>query len=111
FAITDAFYMLMLMHHLGDEYVVWDKSATIRYRRPGRGTVRVEFRLTDEQIADVREKAHALRKYEPVFTIDVKDEEGAVIAEVEKLLYVRKKRYDELTELHGTAASRKSGTT
>jgi hypothetical protein len=91
FAITDAFYMLMLMANLGRDYIVWDKAASIRYRKPGRGTVRVEFRLTDEQLADIHEKLKTLPKYEPVFRVDVKDESGVVIAEVEKLLYVRKK--------------------
>ena len=32
FAMTDAF--------LGSDYVVWDKAASIGYRKPGRGTVR-----------------------------------------------------------------------
>jgi Domain of unknown function (DUF4442) len=96
FAITDAFYMLMLLHHLGDDYIIWDKSATIRYRKPGRGTVRAEFRLTDAQISDIREKANTLPKYEPVFPVEVKDEQGAVIAEVERLIYIRKKGYDDL---------------
>src|SRR5260221_13144375 len=83
FAITDAFYMLMLMANLGSGYIVWDKAATIRYRKPGRGTVRVEFRLTDTQIDDIHEKLKTLPKYEPVFRIEVKDETGLVIAEVE----------------------------
>ena len=91
FAITDAFYMLMLMANLGQDYIVWDKAASIRYRKPGRSTVRVEFRLTDVQLEDIREKANTLPRYEPTFNIEVKDEQGTVIAEVEKLLYVRKK--------------------
>jgi acyl-coenzyme A thioesterase PaaI-like protein len=91
FAITDAFYMLMLMANLGRDYIVWDKAASIRYRRPGKGTVRTEFRLTDAQLDDIREKLKTLPKYEPTFTVQVKDEQGTVIAEVEKLLYVRKR--------------------
>jgi Domain of unknown function (DUF4442) len=92
FAMTDAFYMLMLMHHLGDGYIVWDKAATIRYRKPGRGTVRAEFRLSDSQIDDIREKLKTLPKYEPALLVEVKDESGVVIAEVEKILHVRKKQ-------------------
>ena len=91
FAMTDPFYMLMLMGNLGREYIVWDKAATIRYRKPGRGTVRAEFRLNDAQIDDVREKLQTLSKYEPVFTVEVKDEQGTVIAEVEKVLHIRRK--------------------
>jgi len=32
-----------------------------------------------------------LQKYEPTFEVEVKDEQGIVVAEVKKLLYVRKK--------------------
>jgi len=95
FAMTDAFYMLMLMHHLGSEYIVWDKAATIRYRKPGRGRVSAEFRLSDSQIADIRGELKTLPKYEPIFSVEVKDEGGVVIAQVEKILQVRKKRAPE----------------
>jgi acyl-coenzyme A thioesterase PaaI-like protein len=91
FAMTDPFYMLMLMANLGHGYTVWDKAATIRYRKPGRGTVRAEFRLSDSQIDEIREKLKAVSKYEPVFSVEVKDEAGVAIAEVEKVLHVRRK--------------------
>src|SRR6202140_5908511 len=80
FAMTDAFYMLMLMHHLGRDYVVWDKAATIRYKRPGRGPVRAEFRLTDAQVEEVRQKLKTLEKNETVFVVEVKDKSGGGIA-------------------------------
>jgi len=91
FAMTDAFYMLMLMANLGRDYIVWDKAASIRYRKPGTGTVRAEFRLSDAQLEEIREKLKTLSKYEPVFSVEVRDEAGVVIAEVEKVLHVRKK--------------------
>jgi hypothetical protein len=95
FAMTDAFYMLMLMANLGRDYIVWDKAATIRYRKPGRGKACAEFRLSDSQIDDVREKLKTMPKYEPVFVVEVKDAAGVVIAEVEKRLHVRKKEATE----------------
>jgi hypothetical protein len=95
FAMTDAFYMLMLIANLGPNYIVWDKAASIRYRKPGRSTVRAEFRLTDAQLDDIRDKLKTLPKYEPTFTVEVKDEQGTVIAEVEKLLHVRRKEAGE----------------
>jgi Domain of unknown function (DUF4442) len=91
FAMTDAFYMLMLMANLGRDYIVWDKAASIRYRMPGKGTVRAEFRLSDAQLDDIREKLKTLPKYEPTFQVEVKDEAGDVVASVEKLLHVRRK--------------------
>jgi hypothetical protein len=96
FAMTDPFYMLMLMANLGRDYIVWDKAATIRYRKPGKGTVRAEFRLSENQIEDIREKLKTLPKYEPVFLVEVKDEAGVVIAEVEKVIHVRRKQAAEL---------------
>lgn len=91
FAMTDPFYMLMLMANLGRDYIVWDKAATIRYRKPGKGIVRAEFRLSDSQIEDIRDKLKTLPKCEPVFSVAVKDQTGVVIAEVDKVLHVRMK--------------------
>jgi acyl-coenzyme A thioesterase PaaI-like protein len=91
YSMTDPFYMIMLMQNLGSDYIVWDKAATIRFRRPGRGTVRAHFRLAEEQIEDIRRQLVTQEKVEPVFTVQVHDESGEVVAEVEKLLYVRRK--------------------
>jgi hypothetical protein len=92
YSMADPFYMLMLMNNLGPDYIVWDKAASIRFRKPGKGKVRAEFRLTDAQLDDIRAQANALPKYEPTFTVEVKDEAGDVVAEVQKVLHIRKKQ-------------------
>jgi hypothetical protein len=97
YSMTDPFYMLMLIENLGRDYIVWDKAATIRFRRPGKGTVRAEFRLTQEQLDDIRRALTTLEKYEPLFRVEVKDREGTVVAEVEKVLHVRRKSKPERT--------------
>lgn len=91
YSMCDPFYMLLLMERLGRDYIVWDKAATIRFRRPGRGTVRARFHLTDERVEEIRRRADGGEVVEPTFTVEVSDEEGQVVAEVEKLLYVRRK--------------------
>ena len=91
YSMTDPFYMLMLMNNLGPGYIVWDKAAAIRFRKPGKGRVRAEFRLSDAQLDDIREQLNTLPKYEPTFTVAVKDQAGEVVAEVEKVLHIRKK--------------------
>ena len=91
YSMTDPFYMLMLMENLGRDYVVWDKAASIRFRKPGKGKVRAEFRLNDDQLDDIRSKLTAQEKYEPTFLVEVKDESGDVVAEVQKVLHVRRK--------------------
>lgn len=90
YAMTDPFFMLMLIENLGSEYLVWDKAATIRFKKPGRGKVRAEFRLSSDQVEEIR-RATARGKTEPVFVVQVKDETGDVVAEVEKVLWVKRK--------------------
>jgi hypothetical protein len=91
YSMTDPFFMVMLIENLGQDYIVWDKSATIRFKRPGRGTVTASFRLSDQQIDEIKQALNAEKKIERVFTVEVKDESGTVIAEVEKLLHIRRK--------------------
>jgi acyl-coenzyme A thioesterase PaaI-like protein len=92
FAMTDPFYMLMLVHVLGRDYTVWDKAATIDYVKPGRGTVTARFRLEDERIDEIRAAAADGSKVLPVFRCDVHDTAGDLVARIDRTLYVRRKR-------------------
>jgi acyl-coenzyme A thioesterase PaaI-like protein len=91
YAMCDPFFMLILIEALGRDYIVWDKAATIRFRRPGRGTVRATFHIPPERVEEIRAAADAQGKVEPTFQAEIVDERGEVVAEVEKLLYVRRK--------------------
>jgi len=91
YSMADPFYMLMLIKNLGRGYIVWDKSATIRFRKPGKGTVTASFRLSDEEINSIRQALETQDKMETTFLVEVKDEAGEVVAEVQKLLHIRKK--------------------
>ena len=91
-AMTDPFYMLMLIHILGSEYIVWDKTSTIDCIAPGRGTVTARFCLNDEQINDIKENTAAGDPYFPELSVDIVNESDEVIANVKKILYVRKQR-------------------
>ena len=91
YSMADPFFMLMLIENLGKDYIVWDKAASIRFKKPGRGKVSASFRLSEEQIGEIRHALASQEKIERVFTVEVKDESGGVVAEVEKLLHVRKK--------------------
>ncbi len=90
FAMTDAFYMVMLYELMGPGYIVWDKSARIEYKKPGTKDVWAYFRLTDDLIQEFQQKVEELGKYEPEFKIDITDNDNNVIAVVYKTLYIRK---------------------
>ncbi|MGD1211554.1 MAG: DUF4442 domain-containing protein [Candidatus Acidiferrales bacterium] len=91
YSMTDPFFMVMLIENLGKDYIVWDKSASIRFKKPGRGTVSASFRLSEQQIQEIKQALKTQAKIERVFMVEVKDESGSVIAEVEKLLHIRRK--------------------
>ena len=91
YSMCDPFYVLMLANILGPDYIVWDKAAAIRFKKPGKGVMKATFQLTEERIAEIRAAAETQPKVEPMFQVLVKDEEGNVVAEVDKLLYIKKK--------------------
>ena len=92
YAMCDPWFMLILMRLLGTDYIVWDKTASIQFMRPGRGTVTATFHISQERADEIRQAADSGEKIEPTFTVNVLDEQGEVVAHVEKLLYVRKKK-------------------
>ncbi len=92
FAMTDPFHMLMLLHLLGEEYMVWDQTAEIEYVKPGRGTVSAEFRVGAAQIARLRRQAADGSKLLPEFSVEIRDRNAELVARVRKRLYVRRKR-------------------
>lgn len=92
FAMTDPFWILMVMRNLDRSYTVWDKSAGIEFLRPGRGTVTAQFRLTEDMLDDIRANtAEDGAKYLPSYQVDVLDAGCHVVARVSKTLHIRRK--------------------
>ena len=91
YAMTDPFFMLMLIHILGDEFVVWDKAAHIDFIKPGQGTVTANFLIKGEQIEKIINNTSDGQKYYPEFSVDIVNEAGEKVARVIKTLYIRKK--------------------
>ena len=92
YSMTDPFYMLLLLHHLGRDYIVWDKSASIRFRKPGRGRVTAHFKLSPETVSQIKNSVKEHGRAEPVFIVEVRDESGELVSVVEKQLSVKAKR-------------------
>lgn len=90
YSMCDPFYMFILMKNLGEHYVVWDKAATIRFLRPGRGLVRARFHIPLEEIARIKAEVAKNRKMDWIQTCEVIDSNGKVVASVDKVLYVRR---------------------
>ena len=91
FAMTDPFYMLMIMKNLGNDYIVWDKRSEIEYVSPGKATVFAEFHLWDAELDEIRREVQTNGKFLMWFDVDIKTADGTVVAIVKKQIYVRKK--------------------
>lgn len=97
YAALDPIYMQMLMYHLGPDYVVWDKAASIRFRRPGREQLHATFRVLPETVEAIRRAVQVNGKTEPEFTVDLVNAAGLVHATCHKLLSVRRRSADKQT--------------
>lgn len=93
FAITDGAHPMMLMAALGDEVVVWDKMATIRYRRPGYSAVEADFELPSQEIEAIRAALRESPEIERNYTVELRDRAGEVCAVVERTVYIALKDY------------------
>jgi acyl-coenzyme A thioesterase PaaI-like protein len=89
YSMCDPFFVLILTRNLGSRYIVWDKSATIRFRQPSRGKVTARFEVTIEQLEQLRAEVDAKGKTDAQFRVEVRDENAEVVAEIEKVIYVR----------------------
>ena len=93
FAITDGAHPMMLMAALGDGYIVWDKAASIRYRKPGYSTLYADFRLDDGELAEIRASLAEFPELERTFLVELKDGDGVVHTVVERTVYIAEKNY------------------
>lgn len=92
YGAVDPIYMLMLIKILGRDYVVWDKAAKIRFKKPGKDTLYVDFRLSSEEIGEIKRLAENDKSIDRVYELKLKDKRGVVHAVIEKTLYISKKR-------------------
>ena len=91
-AMSDPFYMLLIMQNLGRGYIVWDKASTIRFMKPATGKVTCVFEIDDVLIEKLRTEADQNGKTEVVLPLKITNEAGEVVCELDKTVYVRKKR-------------------
>lgn len=88
YSMTDPWYMLMIMEILGPEYLVWDKAASIRFKKPGRGLVFAEFMIEDQLIAEIKDEVAQNGKTEKTIPVNVLDLKGVVVASIEKTIWI-----------------------
>ena len=95
YAMTDPFFALMVLHNLPDDYLVWDKAGSIEFIAPGRSRLQATFEVTPDDLDHIEKMTAGGDKHLHLFNADIVDREGLVVAKVEKIVYVRRKRRPE----------------
>ena len=93
FAITDGAHPMMLWAALGDGYVIWDKAASIRYKRPGYTTLYADFVLPDGEVDEIQAALNKTPELERTYTVELKDRQGTVHTVVNRTVYIADKNY------------------
>jgi hypothetical protein len=76
YGAVDPFCMIQLIKRLGPEYVVWDRAASIRFRKPGRGTLFARFVIEDEELEAIRNALESAPSVDRVYQVDLVDAAG-----------------------------------
>jgi acyl-coenzyme A thioesterase PaaI-like protein len=92
YGAVDPVYMIMLIKMLGRDYVVWDKAASIRFRRPGRTTLRAKFFVSPSEVEAIKSELRGRKSVDRVYAVELVDDAGKVHARVEKTLYIARRR-------------------
>ena len=93
YSSVDGIYVIQLIHILGDRYIVWDKSAEIKFKRPANKTLFADFRLTKELINRIKKDILHYKKKDYNLSVNLIDLNGNIYAEVEKVIYIASKDY------------------
>ncbi|OZI71254.1 DUF4442 domain-containing protein [Bordetella genomosp. 12] len=93
FAVTDGAHPTLLMLALGRDVIVWDKAASIRFRRPAYETLYAEFHLPRGEIAQIRTLLDSQHETTRLYTVELKDAAGEVYAVVERSVYLADKDF------------------
>jgi acyl-coenzyme A thioesterase PaaI-like protein len=91
YGAVDPIYMVMLIKILGPDYVVWDKAASIRFKRPGTRTLFAKFVITEEERAAISAALAGTQPVERLYHVELVDREGVVHAAIEKTVHIRRK--------------------
>ncbi len=94
FSATDPVFMIQLMNILGNDYVVWDKSAEIKFKRPAKENSYVDFVFSENEIVEIKERVRKEKEIDLQKEIKITNKDASIVyAEVSKIIYIADKSY------------------
>jgi len=91
YSMCDPFFVFAAYSHFGDDYIIWDKSASIEYVRPGIGTVRALFDIPTERLIEMKKEVDHEGTKTFHFKTEILDNKNRVVSKVIKEIYIKKK--------------------
>jgi hypothetical protein len=88
FSATDPVYMMQLIHILGNEYVIWDKSATIHYRKPATEKAIALFEFKKEEIEQIIQNVKRQKEIAWKKELVITNTKGDIFCLLERELYI-----------------------
>ncbi|MEL6720783.1 MAG: DUF4442 domain-containing protein [Bacteroidota bacterium] len=94
FSAVDPIPMVQLINILGDNYVVWDKSAEVFFKRPAKENLYARFVYDTAEVEDIKQRVEQEREIEIVKTTLLTNKAGdKIFCEVRKTIYVADKTH------------------
>jgi|SRR6185437_5916809 len=93
YSAIDPIYMLQLLWILGKEYVIWDKSASMKFIRPVKSTVYAKFEINNELIDTIKTEVANNGRYIIDLPVTLQGKDGTVYFTASKQIYIASKEY------------------
>ena len=94
FSAVDPILMVQLINIIGPDYVVWDKAAHIRFKRPAKEDVYASFDYTTAELETIKSRVAVENEIEIVKTTQLQNKAGTkLFCEVDKTIYIAEKKF------------------
>nr|WP_299072203.1 DUF4442 domain-containing protein [uncultured Allomuricauda sp.] len=94
FSAVDPIPMVQLMNLLGKDFVVWDKSAEIFFKRPAREHLYANFTYTLEELDEIKNNIPKQNEMEIIKTTALTNKDKTIeFCKVQKTIYIADKLY------------------
>ena len=94
FAAVDPIPMIQLMHLLGDDFVVWDKSAEIYFKKPARENLYADFTYSTIEVEDILRRVTNENEIEITKITQLTNQDRSIVyCEVRKTIYIAEKAF------------------
>ncbi len=94
FSAVDPIPMVQLINLIGDEYIVWDKSAEIFFKRPAKEHVYATFTYSKDELTQIKTDVEKHNEIEITKVTQLTNHnQSTLFCEVKKTIYIANKDY------------------